>query len=621
MAQAPSRIIRPNFSDATQFVPNYVITFIPFKYRELFYAGRSLQEALETSQPIVVVNDALSIRIHAHKGSPLVEAEIELASFNVNYSAAISVGDHVFINLLNNTRDFNVVSNAALASGPINSNNHGLKFVGRVISVRQVLSVNPATQAAQYRYQIHCAAFTELLTQTYYNEYLNAVKNNSPNPSLEFFASISKQYQDLFAKLNKNARIPTEQMINFLLDLFIGPGLIDPANQANTKLKATPNATFLVPAVIKKYLGLPLEKNPNAVGHQYADILHRVFGIQLYTNSFFPQAKAAGKNYFQCAPLHGGIRPPAMNFNGSPLWGVLQRFSNPALNELYTAIRPLANGALVPQIILRQIPLTTKYLKKKYTGQDATFFLNLPRWVIQSDYPIYEYNIGTSDAERFNFFLTYSDAAESPDPSLNLKIQINSGNWVFDQMNAVRNGVRVHTTFTNTDAIIQQDGRARPAEINKWATIIADFYLNGHLKMNGSIVVAGIQEPIWHGDNLVFDGKIFHIEGFSHDFHVDPITGRKRWITVLHISHGYYLGAKKVAENLEETTYYMHDQAWDPNKQTDGLLPNRTGEELYVNDVINFSGNQPQKNEPAESPVDRVKNEVIKQAKKQFKRK
>lgn len=608
MGSAPQKIIQPNTPDSAQYVPNYVITFIPFLYRELYYSGRTRDEALATDKPVVVVSDAISINIHGHKGSPVVEADIELASFNVNYASVIGVGDHVFINLLNNINDFNRISNNALAGRAINDASSGLKFVGRVVSVRQTLSVNPTTNAAQYRYHIHCAAFSELLTQTYYNEYLSAVNNQSPNPTLEFFASISKQYQDLYSKLDKNARLPTEQIVNFMLDLFIGRGLIDPASNAAPQLKATPNATFLIPAVVRQYLGLPLHKKPDAAGYQYSDILQRVFGIQHYSNSFFPDVKSrAGANYFQCGPLHGGIRPAAANFNGSPLWGVLQRFANPALNELYTAIRPSYNDTILPHIILRQIPMTTKYLKDKYTPNDATFFLNLPRWVLSSDYPIYQYNLGTSDVERFNFFLTYTDAAESSDPTVNLKVQINSGNWVFDQMNAMRNGVRVHTTFTNTDSIIQKDGRAQPAEVNKWAALIADFYLNGHLKMNGSIVVAGIQEPVWHGDNFVFDNKIFHIEGFSHNFHVDPGTGRKHWVTVLHVSHGYYLMTK----DGQEKTVYVHETARTPSAQSEIHLPTRTGEELYVNDVINFS-HQSGDQQADKNLIDRVKDELNK---------
>lgn len=582
---APSYIIAPNTPDSHQAVPNYVITFIPFVYRELYYSAKKLNlkldNALEVQKPLVVVSDAIMIRINGHKGSALVEAEIELFSFNVNYSSKISVGDYVFINLMHDVETFERVVKAASNVAPINGFNDGLKFMGRVISVRQSLTVDPSTQRQSYRYNIHCASFTELMTQVYYNEFLSPVEQGSPNPTLQFFASVTEQYIDLFAKMQTNARISNEDMVSFFLDVFVGPGLVDVANKASAKLKATPNAAFLIPPIIRRYLGLPLIKNQKAISYQYADILHRVFGIQTYSKSFFPDIKQqVNATYVKCHPLHGGMRPGAANFNGIPLWDLLIRHANTALNELYTALRPYKNNKIVPQIILRQIPMTTQYLRGQYKPGEVTFFDNLPRWIISDKYPIFQYNLGISDAERFNFFMTFSDVIDHQgNPADALKLQIANKNWVLDSYNAARSGTKIHITHTNTDAFIQQDGTAQPANINKWATIIGDFYLNGHLKMNGSIMLAGIQEPIYHGDNLVFDGKIFHIEGFSHQFQVEPRTGKKSFITVLHLSHGYYMAGDKLV--------YMHDQSYSPNSQPDQLLPNRTGEEVRGGGQIN----------------------------------
>lgn len=581
--KAPYTLIHPNHHDSHQVVPNYVITFIPFTHRELYYSQKNLEEALQIEKPLVVVSDAININISSHKGSPIYEAQITLLSFGVNYSSKVAVGDYVFINFTEDIETFNKVSNAALNVKALNGPHSGLKFFGRVYSVRQSLNTEPSTGKQMMRYTIHCSGFSELMTQVYYNEFLSSVQQNSPNPLLEFFVSVTEQYKELFSKMQKNARIATEDIVSFFLDVVIGEGLKDEAAQSsNNKIKATPNASFLVPSAVRSYLGLPNKKNPKAAAAQYADIIHRVFGIQTYSNSMFPDVKERVRNnYYKCHPLHGGIRPMAGNFNGVPLWQLLQRFSNPALNELYTVLRPLPDGKIVPQIVLRQIPYTSKYLKKDFKPGDVTFFLNVPRWKIDSKYPIFQYNIGTSDAERFNFIQAYSDVIDG-DPQLALKLQITQQNWVLDQMNAIRDGVRVHISYSNTDAFIQNDGTAKPAEINKWAKIIGDYYVNGHLKMNGSIVLAGIVEPICHGDNLEFDNKIFHIEGVQHQFNVEPSSGKKTFLTILHISHGYYLD--------KDTTKYMHEMSPTTNKPKDQLLPIPTGEEHYVNDVVQVSG-------------------------------
>lgn len=582
----PTRIIAPNQSDSHQAVNNYVITFVPFKYKEVYYKQKTLTEALEVNKPVVVVSDATQIRIHGHKGSPIIQAEINLMSFNVNYSAVLAPGDYVFINLLNNVEDFNRVSQAALSQRPINGPKDGLKFFGRVFSIRQVMQVDPSSGRQIYRYQIQCAGFHEFMTQVYYNPFLSPVEKNSPNPTLQFYASISEQMGALYRDTSSpGKRLNLERLLTFFIDVVLGTGIKSP-NKSNDKIVTSPNAAFLIPGIIRRYFGLPAEKSDQAVSFQYADLIYRILGIQSFSDKFYPNIKqVVRKNYYMCEPLHGSMLPPSPNFNGVPLWQILLRCANPALNECYTALKLTPTDPnnpnsvkILPQFITRQIPLTSKYLEGKYkSGTDVTFFLNLPRWQISDKFPIFQYNIGTSEAERFNFIQTYTDVV-GQNPDVALQVQIASGNYLFDQMDVARSGTRINITHSNADVFVEEGGKMNVSDINKWAQVIGDFYVNGHLKMNGTIVTAGIQEPIWYGDNLVFDNKIFHIEGFSHDFTVDPYSGRKNWHTSLHLSHGYYLTNKGTA--------YMHDMAYDPQMQNDNLLPQRTGHEVYVGDVL-----------------------------------
>jgi hypothetical protein len=55
--------------------------------------------------------------------------------------------------------------------------------------------------------------------------------------------------------------------------------------------------------------------------------------------------------------------------------------------------------------------------------------------------------------------------------------------------------------------------------------------------LNGTINCFGIQSPICEGDNLEFDGVVFHIESVAHQFAMSP-DGHKSWTTRLELTNG-----------------------------------------------------------------------------------
>ena len=595
---APYHLIAPNTPDSHQANPGYVIAFLPFYHRNTYYKSDSFkdseisEEALRVGKHIVVVSDAVHINISHSKGEPVSQAEVHLLSGDINYTAAVAPGDHAFIWLTSTDEQFKDISNRVLAArGALNSINSGLKFIGRVNSVRQVLNVSPRDGKKNYRYIITLAGFTELQTQIYFNEFLDptTLGDDPQTRGFKFLAHISETYRNIFkSELNQKGRLPTETIINFLIDVFIGTGPIDTAQKISDKLIQTPNASFLIPKQVAHFLGLSYgEKSPKSVAYQYSDILQRVFGVQKYGNSMFPLANwARGSTYFKCGPLKGGILLGPANFNNITLWSLLTQYANPALNEMYTCLKyiPQKNG-IYPTLVLRQIPFSTKYITKDISKDKVTLFTELPRWKLDPKYPILNYNLGTTDAERFNFFQVYTNSIASPDPQEALKLQIVNKNYRIDLADILRTGPRVHITTSDTEAGIQPDGTVKPAYINEWAGMIADFFANGHLKMNGTITVAGITDPICVGDNLEFDGKLFHIEGINHVFTVDPMRGSKSFLTSLVLSHGYYLSGKQVT--------YMHEQSIARGAQPDQELPGFTSEEIYVNDLHRMSTSAP----------------------------
>lgn len=585
---APTTIIKANSSDSHQTSSGIVISFLPFLYRDTYYGtggSKNVKDALSINKPLIVVNDAVRVTVTSSKESSMDQAEIVLTSGDVNYSAAVAPGDHALIWMVNNQTDFYTISNKVLNEQKnVNYLNSGLKFVGKVNSVRQQLQTDPSGKK-MYRYVITLASFTEFQTQIYFNELLDPTMpgGSSSDKAAEWFAQVSDQYQNLFKNANNDSRLKTEDLIKFFTDVFMGPGPKDVSKVVKTSLTRSPNAAFLVPTQLAKYMSLPLgEKAEKSIGVQYTDVLQRVFGQQTFSNKMFPDVQSGSKGYFQCKPLKGGTLVPPANFNNTTLWSILTQFMNPALNEMYTALKYVDSGGrkgIFPVLTLRQIPMTTDKISSKFRDK-ATFFSNLPRWKVDLNYPILNYNLGTSDAERFNFFQVYTNnISVDLDAQTAMRKQIEEGNYRIDNPDIVRSGPRIHMTFSDTEAAYGAN-----SNINEWAELIADFYANGHLKMNGSITLAGIQEPISVGDNFEFDNKLFHIEGISHSYECEPSIGKKSFTTTLMLSHGYYVNNGKLQ--------YMSDQPTKRQFQADKLLPGYSDEERYVNDVPIVSENQ-----------------------------
>lgn len=586
-----------NQADSQQNSSGYIIAFLPFKYTDTYNKPKGLTDkelAVTIRPPIIVVNDAINVSVVSSKTSHLGAAQVTLKSGDVNYSSAIANGDHVCIWMFNNQDDYVRITRSINSSGgssvPLNGPHDGLKFVGRITSVRQVLQINKNNGMKNYRFLVTMSSFYELESNIYFNELLDPSRNENSQfgAVIDFLSSVSDQFKSLVGSTQNNGRIKTEDIFNWLLGVFMGEG---PKQLSINNTPRTPNGAYLIPQTLANYLGItPFQKEQTAVGIKYSDILHRFYGLQKYdsTDSFIPQSTVNGIGY-QCQSLKGGMSLALGNFNNGTIFSILKQFSNPSLNELYTTLKYIPGKGVVPSIILRQIPLTTDQLLTRQTNDpllsaqivasEATLFSSLPRWNISTKYPIYDYNIGTSDAVRFNFVMAYTNNQSVADPKLVLKLQALLNNFRIDTPDILRTGPRIHTTVSDVDNL--QTDSALPnnnVEINKWAALIADFWINGHLKMNGTITVAGIQAPICVGDNLQFDGKLFHIEGVQHQFTVDPGTGTRNFLTTLSLTNGYYL--------RNQTIEYVSQMPTRRENEADVLLPGFTDEELYLNDSI-----------------------------------
>jgi hypothetical protein len=96
----------------------------------------------------------------------------------------------------------------------------------------------------------------------------------------------------------------------------------------------------------------------------------------------------------------------------------------------------------------------------------------------------------------------------------------------------------------------------------EWTYLVADWVINGHLKMNGQIQTIGVEEPICIGDNFDFDDTVYQIENVSHMMSISG-EGVKSFRTQLSLSMG--ISSKSSSEipvyaEMDHTDSYTNRQ-------------------------------------------------------------
>lgn len=174
------------------------------------------------------------------------------------------------------------------------------------------------------------------------------------------------------------------------------------------------------------------------------------------------------------------------------------------------------------------------------SAKEATHFATVPRWVIDPSIVV-AFDWSTDEAQRVNFVQVFGRAAApefagaaNVDQGKLKQSQYLAGNYIADEADIARNGLRAHIEESPFDILSGDTVSGSLAPL--WARMNADWLFNGHLKANGSITLKGVWEPIAKGDNLQYNGILFHIEGISHT--ATNSNGIKTWTTTISLSRG-----------------------------------------------------------------------------------
>lgn len=543
------REIRQNSIDSHQTSPGYVVTFLRWSNRSTKYYNN--EEPLDTRNPFVVVNDAVSIVVSNSKKGLAPTTTIVLKGGDINYATAVHPGDFVFVNMLNWEEDARRVAGKARAKQPINKLGDGFKGVFRIQNVVKNLKVDPASGKKSLTYTVTAAGFTEFNNVMYYNPAI-AASFRDKGATL-WSTAIGEIYQDLL-KSNSDIQV----ILKSLLKILIGKSRKD----FDAKIKNYGNTHFKVPTLLGALLGRPKAKYATEIFNYllgvWPDSRNLIANDRNIGPGFNPGVNAdEGENFYKTkTELQGNKEVFIENWNNNTVWSILQGNLNAALNEMYTTYRVSPDNRVMPTVVIRQKPFTNSHFKMPahLTDVPKTKFLELPRWVISANL-LLDQQTSKNEAARHNFVQVFTrslaDVAEQDQAQ-----QIALTNFVIDEGDIQRQGLRPYVVTSNFDfPTRERQKRIRAAE---WANLVADWIIDGHLKESGTFKFAGIQDPISVGDNLEFDNIVYHIESVSHSMNISP-NGKKMFRTSVVVSYGI---DKRSNKNGPVYANMVHTDAW-----------------------------------------------------------
>lgn len=544
-----------------QSSPAWVLTFIRWNVRDTLRAisqsGGDTQTLLQVRDPLVVENDCVQLSVNVNKSTLTHSVNATLVETDVNYATAIAPGDFLFVNILNWESDARKIVDIARSKklGSINGINDGFKGLFKVQGVRKTVTTDPQTGTKRVVIRVNGFAFTEFNNSIYFNPYLLNTNAGSDKDKLLFAANLSSDYAQLN---NANLNATCQDMIKFLIQAFIGIGISDKGTTNVSGVPVTSNTHFYIPSQVGILLGVQQAKAAK-------DIYNYLFGIQQYEASSKSTALQIGMNPSTQAPndrfyyttygkCDGQTLLKAEYWNQEKAWSIIGQYTNSPLNELYTCFRISPEGRVMPTVVYRQTPFTSELFGKDpfQSSAKVTRFLNLPRWKISSALIIGS-DLGRDEAARINYVQIYAQPPSNMGkPDANISAQTAAKNFAYDVNDVLRSGLRpsvITTTFQDLTAFNDANiGR-------KWSLIVGDAVIGGHLKLNGTLECVGIVDPIAVGDNLEYDGSVYHIEEVVHTCGIAAQSGIKSFRTILKLSSGVSIADNKSGLAYPEMTY------------------------------------------------------------------
>ena len=499
---------------------------------EPFGASNNTQD----TEPLFVTSAHVrSIRTVKTKSSPAGNFEIELAP-TYNWIAKLTIGSWLAILMTKNILlDYNSTNPGRVTAKP-----DELKMIGRIDSIRLVVSVNQKTGARQTGYVITGRDWASVFESNVYIDTLLTAVSQQPAGVSTLFGNVLINYEQ--PKDNKSL-FSTTECIEAIRELYGKVGAA-PFNDSwfLSNFKLFPDQMFQIPNAVSSFLGLtdPITSNPsNRVG----DMVSIISG------------KLTGKDQYDLTHRESVGLPNLSSMLGQhTYWQVLMDHSNPVLNEMFAELRweqsktPTIPGAtlispppyklklalykrikpfvvslksLKSELILNTVNDPSASLATNVVNDLASIFTNLKSTEIPLE-DIITIDAGNNWRDKINFIEVLFDDAVIKKTGDSLQSMIKPSSQIKDANAITREGLKplMLTTkfFPPPDKIAdfaKNNMNFAPLAVTNWKYLLRAWYFNVHNMLNGSVTIIGQNNFIGVGENIMIPVKAL---GLSNNF-------------------------------------------------------------------------------------------------------
>lgn len=534
---------------------------LPLSYsrKDLQSVSTDVSEGAKLRGPnLIIASDCFSLVVSGSKDSHIKTMSAELRQTDHNYLTEILPGDWVLAWMVDWQDELETLLDKIRREEACNSFHDGLKFVGRVESIRKRVNLDRERGTKTTSVTVAASGFKELDTQFFYDPLLAQADETLGTWLARIGIDVGEMFDvDVKTGQKNNSAAILRTLLNLLLGKGVDSGRVNAASKQYTAAGGNPNSlqatagggtisggenapyAYLVPKVVGKLLGVSEAKNAQVSKPggllSFCDLLEVVIGVQSFENK---DAEEVGKRFKPTLKeLLGTYLPVMPQFTNTPLWSLLQQFVNPAVNEMYTVLRVNEDDLVVPTLVVRQIPSTDAIKFKsddsfgpKEADVAVTKHLDVPRWVLPSVL-VHHADVGRSDATRFNFVHVYGQDANLAE-TVTFTQQLVLNPPVRDDLDIQRSGLRPYLSSVAC-SIKDQVGHTP----GTWIALVADRLIGSQYTLNGTVGSLGISAPIAEGDNLEWEGVVYQIESVTHQC---VQSGRSRtFSTTLSLTNGY----------------------------------------------------------------------------------
>jgi len=526
----------------------------PMTYRrsERGSFSKTFSETVETrGKTLIISSDCIQLQTSSTKSNHLTQMSATLAPGETNYLAEVLPGDYLVAWIVNDEERSKSLISRIRDGQPCNKFMDGLKFFGKVHSLQKTLN-QEANGTRHVRYNLSGVGFSEFDATLFYDPHL-AEKIDAIG---RYMGRISSNLNDLTSA----GMVDVNKAIPFFVELLLGRGVSTNLGRGNDdiRLKSTAGLegayAYILPTSVGALIGKTVSsKEPGILAA--SDLLELLMGVQQYGDQkplsddelALLGGDSSGLVFWPNSgeTMMGRFLPNPPQFTNSSVWSILSQYLNPACNEMFTVLRSNGEGNIVPTLVVRQLPFSTHLLDTKFP---ITQFLDLPRWKI---HPILvrQVQVGRSDTLRFNFVNVQGLAPLKGSRSQTAQLVANPP--FRDDLDIARSGLRNYSATIPCaleDINIHNEG-AETTQSSNWMDLLADILMGQHLTLTGSMTIVGVQAPICPGDNLEWDGVVFHIESVAHATAIQQ-DGKKSFTTTLTLSHGVRSNPPAVDEDI-----------------------------------------------------------------------